>query len=200
MTAWALHPLSLHGPLFEGAIRVYGEAFARPPYNDNGRGKEIRARLLDLHGDRAGFRGFVALEAGERERGDVPVGMIYGYHGERGQWWHDAVLRVLAAGDGDCWLGDSYELVELAVHPDRQGRGIGTALVAALLAGRPERTCMLSTRCDSRAHELYRRLGFEEVCKMPFVPRGQLFYIMGKRLTVPDESPPDSSLRTPPVH
>ncbi|MEX2080696.1 MAG: hypothetical protein WEC33_03695, partial [Dehalococcoidia bacterium] len=53
--------LPLSGPTFDGAIAVYGEAFARPPYSDADRGREVRAPLLDTHSERAGFRGLVAL-------------------------------------------------------------------------------------------------------------------------------------------
>ena len=34
----SIQDLSARGPLFEGAIRVYGEAFAEPPYSDPDRG------------------------------------------------------------------------------------------------------------------------------------------------------------------
>ena len=55
-------------------------------------------------------------------------------------------------------------------------------LVEHLLEGRPESTCVLSTRTDSRAHELYDRLGFEVITKMTFTPGGAPFYVMGKVL------------------
>ncbi|GIW13141.1 MAG: hypothetical protein KatS3mg062_0580 [Tepidiforma sp.] len=80
------------------------------------------------------------------------------------------------------WLSDAYEVVEIAVAPAAQGQGIGTALLAALLEGRPERTAVLSTRTDSRAHQLYHRLGFEYLAEMTFTAGGWPFYIMGRRL------------------
>lgn len=174
---WQILPLETHGPLFEGAIRVYAEAFAQPPYNDPDRGREVRSRMRDVHGKRDAFRAFAAVDAGERV-----IGMIYGYHGSAGQWWHDSVLKKLDHHAAAHWLKDSFELVEVAVLPGSQGRGVGAALIARLLDGRPEATCVLSTRTDSMAHQLYRRLGFEMITEMAFAPAGAKFYIMGKDL------------------
>lgn len=169
--------MALDGPLFEGAIAVYGDAFARPPYSDPDRGREVKQRLRDTHSVRAGFRGFIAV----LESGRVG-GMCYGYHSERGQWWHDTVRSAIARSQSDRWLSDAYELVEVAVAPATQDRGIGRALISRLLDGRPEATCVLSTRTDSRAHELYERLGFEVITEMRFAPAGAPFYVMGKPL------------------
>ncbi|MGI8926988.1 MAG: GNAT family N-acetyltransferase [Tepidiformaceae bacterium] len=180
---WTIEPLPVNGPLFEGAIAVYSAAFAEPPYSDPDRGSEIRNRLRDVHSRRPGFRAFAAIV----EPGSV-AGMTYGYTGEAGQWWHDSVRRRLQPDGVRSWLERSYELVEVAVAPAHQGRGIGAALIGCLLGGRPESTCVLSTRIDSRAHLLYRRLGFEVITAMPFAENGALFYVMGKRLGEPEHS------------
>lgn len=174
---WTIKPLPARGPLFEGAIRVYGDAFAEPPYSDPDRGEEVRMRMQETHGDRDGYRAFAAVLPN-----DEVIGMCYGYRGMPGQWWHDCVTRAISRAQAADWLSDSYELVELAVAPGYQDRGVGTALVGRLLDGRREATCVLSTRIDSRAHELYRRLGFEVITEMVFAPRGALFFVMGKRL------------------
>jgi predicted GNAT family acetyltransferase len=55
-------------------------------------------------------------------------------------------------------------------------------LIAELLAPRNEATCVLSTRTDSDAHRLYRRLGFVEIKEMAFTNGGFPFYVMGKKL------------------
>lgn len=174
--SWSITELPLDGPLLKGAIDVYGDAFIRPPYRDPDRGRDVRERLLTVHRHRRGYRGLIALENGRA------VGIAYGYHSLAGQWWHDAVAATIGAGPTREWLADAYELVEIAVAPDRQGRGIGTALIAELLQDRAEATCVLSTRVDSDAHQLYRRLGFEVIQAMPFAPGGAIFYVMGKRL------------------
>lgn len=171
-----IEALRSDGPYFAAAIEVYAAAFARPPYSDPDRGDEVRERLLDTHARRDGFSAFVALD------GDDVVGMTYGYTGKPGQWWHDTVAGNLTRDAASRWLGDSYELVEIAVSPSRQRRGVGTLLIERLLRDRPEATCVLSTRTDSEAHRLYSRLGFEVIREMSFVPRGALFYVMGRRL------------------
>lgn len=172
-----LRPLPLQGPRFDAALAVYAAAFTPPPYNDPDRGREVRQRLLDVHRGRKGFAGYIACLPNGRV-----VGMIYGYHGASGQWWHDAVVRAVNSEQAARWFRDSYELVEIAVDPAFQGYGIGSLLIAALLEGRPEATCVLSTRTDSRAHHLYRRLGFEVIHTMRFSPRGADFFIMGRTL------------------
>ena len=174
---YSVQPMPLHGPLFKGAIRVYGEAFAEPPYSDPLRGQEVSQRLRDLHHRRRGYRALVALS----ETGGV-LGMAYGYCSETGQWWHDTVARRLAPEVAEDWLGDAYELVEIAVAPTSQGMGIGTELIHRLLDGIAQRTCVLSTRPDSTAPRLYEREGFMTVTEMLFTPNGAPFLIMGKRL------------------
>lgn len=174
---WRIEPLPLHGPLFEGAIAVYGEAFARPPYSDPDRGAEVRQRLREMHGLRDGYRGLIAVA----DDGQI-VGMCYGYHSKKGQWWHESVRAAISKDQTLEWLSDAYELVEIAVDPDFQSHGVGRQLIAALLEGRPEQTCVLSTRTDSEAHKLYSRLGFEVITEMVFAPGGAPFYVMGKRL------------------
>lgn len=174
---WSILPLPANGPLFQGAIAVYREAFSRPPYNDKGRAKEVRDRIRDLHAVRPGYRSFAAVNGA----GEV-IGMIYGYRGGAGQWWHDSVRAAISAESAERWLADSFELVEVAVAPAYQSLGIGQMLVSRLLEGLSEATCVLSTRTDSRAHELYRRLGFEVIAQMRFVTGGLPFYVMGKQL------------------
>ena len=61
------------------------------------------------------------------------IGFAYGFHGTSGQWWHDLVRSALAAAGGrelaQTWLGDSFEVAEVHVHPGYQGRGVGRAMV-----------------------------------------------------------------------
>jgi ribosomal protein S18 acetylase RimI-like enzyme len=174
--SWSVQTLPLNGPLFEGAIDVYGAAFLEPPYSDADRGAEVRYRLQKVHSTRRGYRGLIALED------ETVTGMCYGYRGSGGQWWHDAVVAALNGDARRTWMEDSFELVEIAVHPKAQGHGVGSGLIRELLTNRPESTCVLSTRIDSRAHILYARHGFEVIHEMAFSRGGAPFYIMGKAL------------------
>jgi GNAT superfamily N-acetyltransferase len=101
--------------------------------------------------------------------GRLPIiAFSYGFHGADGQWWHDLVRSALTRMGGyelaQTWLGDSFEVAEVHVHPDYQGQGIGRRMVPALLHPRLERTALLSTQdADSRARRLYRGLGFGDL-------------------------------------
>lgn len=188
--AWMIEPLPTSGARFEAALAVYREAFSRPPYSDSERVNEVRARVASQHRRRAGFRAFCAVHADGRV-----LGMTYGYRSEPGQWWHEAVAAVIGPEDYAAWLSDAYELAEVAVAPAFQSFGIGRALIDHLLSGVQERTCVLSTRSDSNAHRLYRRIGFQEITEMKFFTGGHPFYIMGRLLNPPAQASEDVTRR-----
>lgn len=171
-------PFSLSGPLFLEAVRVYARAFAARPYNmePNANERSLAMRLGRVHVHKPGLLAMAAVS------GETVAGMIYGYHLEPGDWWGDLVRERLSPESQQAWCGDAFVAVELAVDPDFQGQGIGRDLMEALLEGRPERTALLSTRTDARAHVLYRRLGFEVLCETNF-GRGPEHFIMGRRLS-----------------
>ncbi|ALG90762.1 MULTISPECIES: GNAT family N-acetyltransferase [Actibacterium] len=80
-----------------------------------------------------------------------------------GVWlWADGELIGMGrvTGDGACFV----QLNDVAVHPARQGRGYGTAIVARLLrwcdASLP-RGCYVSLIADAGAERLYEKAGFE---------------------------------------
>lgn len=116
------------------------------------------------------------------------IAFAYGFHGERGQWWHDLVHSALAAAhdpaEADCWMADSFEIAEVHVRPDHQGQGIGRRLMRWLTDGRPEQTAVLSTPdADTRARRLYRRLGFSDLLTAFSFPGGSPPYaVMGTTL------------------
>ncbi|HEX9623140.1 MAG TPA: GNAT family N-acetyltransferase [Streptosporangiaceae bacterium] len=116
------------------------------------------------------------------------AGFAYGFHGQSGQWWFDAVWQALArthgAGRAAVWLADSFEIAEVHVYQQFQRGGIGTAMLLSLTGGRPERTAVLSTPDrDSTARRLYRRMGFTELLTGYSFPGGSPPYIvMGAEL------------------
>lgn len=165
------------GFLFESAINCYTEAFSLPPYSDPNRGKEVLTRLQTTHKHIEGFRAFIAIKSTVKQKA---IGLCYGYKSQSGQWWHDTVRRQLDNSLIPTWFDAAYELVEIAVLPSEQGQGIGTQLIDSLLANRPEPGCLLSTRIDSRAHQLYERLGFSVLGEIKFTDLNTPYYVMGK--------------------
>jgi GNAT superfamily N-acetyltransferase len=130
-------------------------------------------------------------------RGRLPIiAFSYGFHGADGQWWHDLVRSALTRMGGydlaQAWLGDSFEVAEVHVHPDYQGRGIGRRMVPALLHPRLERTALLSTQdADSRARRLYRGLGFGDLLTgYRFPGTDPPYAVMGAALPLRPGPPP----------
>jgi ribosomal protein S18 acetylase RimI-like enzyme len=129
--------------------------------------------------------------------GRLPIiAFSYGFHGADGQWWHDLVRSALTRMGGyelaQTWLGDSFEVAEVHVHPDYQGQGIGRRMVPALLHPRLERTALLSTQdADTRARRLYRRLGFGDlITGYRFPGTDPPYAVMGAALPLRPGPPP----------
>ncbi|RJL31476.1 N-acetyltransferase [Bailinhaonella thermotolerans] len=150
----------------------------RPP------GEQLAGRqsIMRNHSGYPGFSCWIALEDGAR------VGFAYGFHGAPGQWWHDVVRRGLAEVGGEAaareWFADPFEIAEIHVLPEYQGRGLGRRLLHRLTGDRTERTALLSTHDRlSAARHLYRDLGFVDLLSDFEFPGGTESYaIMGARL------------------
>lgn len=185
-------------------IDIYAAAMGAPPPHLPGR-RSIMAR-------HAGYPSFRAITATAAPAGTVagPAGTVtgagrpdgvagdgssapviafaYGFHGERGQWWHDLVHSALAAvhdpAEAQRWMADSFEIAEVHVDPRHQGQGIGRRLMLWLTDGRPEQTAVLSTPdADTRARRLYHRLGFSDLLTAFSFPGGSPPYaVMGTTL------------------
>ncbi|MBT2228845.1 GNAT family N-acetyltransferase [Nonomuraea sp. NEAU-A123] len=116
------------------------------------------------------------------------VGFAYGFRGAPGQWWHDVVFRALESRAGreaaEAWLGNAFELAEIHMHPDYQGKGIGRAMITTLCAGRPERSAVLSTHDrPTMARHLYASMGFTDLLSPFLFPGGyEQYAILGSRL------------------
>ncbi len=158
------------------ALRIYVTAMRYPPGT-----AQHRSPMWLEHMLRAGWRCMAALEA------DSLVGIAYGYRGAPGQWWHDEVHRGLARVDpvaATRELTDYFELTELHVHPDVQGRGIGEALLSELLSRVDAPRVLLSTpEGPTRAWRLYRRLGFTDLLRhYRFTGDSRAFAVLGRAL------------------
>ncbi|GEE03346.1 N-acetyltransferase [Gordonia spumicola] len=143
-----------------------------------------------------------SMAGGDRE---ILVGVAYGYHGARDQWWNQQLRTGLrrtgrTSAEIDAITGDYFELTELHVHPMAQGEGLGQRLLTALLADRPESAVLLSTpeveQERNRAWALYRRLGFRDVLRgFTFVGDPRPFAFLGRSLPCRAEDAADPLAR-----
>lgn len=161
----------------DDVLAVYAEAMDYPP-------DLVAARrgFVTAHTHYRGFRAVATLAADDRL-----LGFGYGYLSGPGQWWHEQVRSGLTPPDYHGWLSDCFELVELHVRPDAQGRGLGAAQLSALVDGAPESTVLLSTpeavESRSRAWRLYRRMGFRDVLRhFHFPGDDRPFAVLGRSL------------------
>ncbi len=173
------------------ALGVYVAAMGYP------RGTERhRAPVWQEHIGRPGWQAVAAVQPGPAGADDLTgaplLGIGYGYHGSAQQWWYQQVydgMRSARWRDTDirAVMADYFELTELHVHPAAQGYGLGEAMLTRLLAGRPERSVLLSTPEiageDNRAWRLYRRLGFGDVVRrFTFAGDSRPFAVLGRAL------------------
>jgi ribosomal protein S18 acetylase RimI-like enzyme len=167
-------------------IAVYAAAM-RPPADM----LPGRRSIMAVHAAQPGFRALLATEDGSGR----PAGFGYGFHGARGQWWHDTVARGLAATHGTAaaaaWLDDSFEVAELHVRPEYQKHGIGKQLLLRLTRECTERIAVLSTMdTESPARRLYRSLGFTELLTdYWFAGADTAYAVMGAALPLLSERP-----------
>ena len=92
------------------------------------------------------------------------------------KWWMLAFFQLapgvtfLATHDGDTVTGTiiadmdrgRIRIMNIAVHPDYRQRGIGTALMQAVLDGQPQCPAVLMVQeHNTTAQAMYRRLGFQ---------------------------------------
>jgi GNAT superfamily N-acetyltransferase len=161
-------------------VDLYRLCYAAPPWSET-------AEQLDAYPDRLAHAltrpGFVAHLA--RETGGRLVGVCYG-------WPTPAVLpdtplyrmlrQTLGAPAAGPLTPGSFELVELFVHPDTRGHGLGRALVTNAIADR--HTAWLITSSQAPAARLYQHLGWRRVADLPSTAVSQL------HLTVFHSPPP----------
>lgn len=180
----------LDGPAFarqlDGFLSIYAAAM-RPPHEQ----LPGRRSIMQRHTTHPGFRCLVRYEAGH------PIGFSYGFPGLPGQWWHDVVRTALSAASGeryaDAWTGDSFEIGEIHVRPEHQGRGIGRSLITTLCHDRTERTALLSTHdAATPARALYRSLGFADLLTdYRFPGSTEPYAVLG--VVLPCPPPPDAT-------
>lgn len=163
-------------PRIYEALRIYVTAMRYPPAT-----VRQRAPMWLEHILREGWTCVGAFH------GDTLIGVTYGYRGASGQWWHDEVARGLKIADpaaARVCLTDYFELTELHVHPDAQGKGVGEALLTELLSRVDGPRVLLSTpEGPTRAWRLYRRTGFTDLLRnYRFAGDSRPFAVLGRTL------------------
>ncbi|HYO04688.1 MAG TPA: N-acetyltransferase [Mycobacterium sp.] len=178
------------------ALGIYVDAMRYP------RGTEDqRASMWLEHTRRRGWTAVAAVEAPNDSADDQDgpalsaarmLGVAYGYCGAPDQWWQQQVVQGLERGGAGTasiaeLMTSYFELTELHIHPEAQGRGLGEALTRRLLSGRREPHVLLSTPESNgeanRAWRLYRRLGFTDVIRgYHFAGDPRPFAILGREL------------------
>jgi GNAT superfamily N-acetyltransferase len=172
-------------------MSVYRRAFLNFHEADPARAEAERAAHTRTHVHRPGLRVVAALApeaVSETRNGSRPplVGIAYGQPGSRGQWWHDTVSAALGEALAAEWMSDCFEIVELHVLPEYQGRGLGRSLLRLLLDGCGSRTAALSALelPDSPARRLYASEGFRPLLSNFSFGGGTTPYaVLVKRLT-----------------
>ncbi|EOD63920.1 GNAT family N-acetyltransferase [Amycolatopsis vancoresmycina] len=132
---------------------AYLSVYREPPYGEDAADAARFRETVVRHSKLPGF----AL-ATVRD-GEALGGFAYGVGHEPG-WWHPA-----AATPAPPWLAGSplFYVYELAVLPDRRGRGHGGGLLRDLLAGRPEPFAVLAAAPAAPAYAMYLRWGWERI-------------------------------------
>ena len=158
----------------KAAAQIYGAAMQR--------GAEMvvqRYEIMHMHLSRRGFVAVIAVDDS-----DELVGFGYGYLGRRGEWWHDIVVNALGRELGQRWMSDAFELAELHVLPEHQGKGLGRRILDEVVRQADGRTMVLSTHDrESPARQLYRSSGFVDLLGgFVFPGSREVYAIMGKDL------------------
>jgi ribosomal protein S18 acetylase RimI-like enzyme len=140
--------------------------------------EEWAREQLPRHAGRDDFVFLVARADGEL------AGFGYGYTGAYGQWWTERVAQSLTPALRVEWLDPPhFEVVELHVRPAYQRQGLGSRLLAGLLARQPHDRALLSTQAGSRqARAFYAKNGWLELGPVDFGAGYAPYLVLGRRL------------------
>lgn len=143
--------------LLDELVTLYRDAFGGPPYC---KGEEEVAEFAQSFPRHVEAEGFRIVAAWRNETGPV-VGFAYGYANSSDQWWYKEVAKAVPEWVVKEWLRGSFRLVEMAVAPEAQRRGIGGLLHDQLLGEVPYRKAVLSTMAaETPAYRMYQERGW----------------------------------------
>ncbi len=127
-------------------MEVWFAAFSGPPYHVRPSALPLIEATFLSHLGEPGFRLVFAEEGGR------VLGFAYGFFRRPGQPWVEEVAQAL--GPRARLLEGAFGFVEIAVHPDHQRKGVGSALHDRLLRG------VKAPRAVLTVHERAPALGF----------------------------------------
>ncbi len=167
-SGYSFAPLQPGAPSFDDAVRLYLATWS----GDTQTISDFFTRYAAL----PDYHGLVALREG------ALAGFGFGTRSMPGNWWHDRVAAQVGAEHPA--LQDAWVLVDLAVAPEHRGKGLGGALMEALLAAQPCPRALLSTEVNNAgARRLYERHGWSYLHPgFVFNPGDQPFVVMRREL------------------
>ena len=152
-------------------VSVYCNAFHPPPSN---KGETDIADFVQSCGHHTTYSGFRIVIACDQETDDV-VGFTYGFANMPDHFFHVEMAKFSPPQMMETWLANCFRLVEIAVIPQVQGRGIGGRLHDQLLQNLPyERAVLATIAAETSAYRMYQKRGWQillEAVDFPGVPR-----------------------------
>jgi GNAT superfamily N-acetyltransferase len=147
------------GLLNEMAV-LYERVYSEPPYNSAP--KFSPARFVSRTREQAMMPEFALVTA---RRDGVLAGYTFGFPMPPGGWW----VAASRPGDGILY-SPKYAVIELMVDKTHRKNGIGRALLATLLDGRPERYATLAAVTKADAYGWYLRNGWRKTAEFRLEP------------------------------
>jgi ribosomal protein S18 acetylase RimI-like enzyme len=123
-----------------------------------------------------GFRCFAAHDHGRM------IGFVLGHDADANPAWYRNVAGAVRETPIAAWLEGAWYLGDIAVHPEWQGQGIGSALHDRIIDTVPGRDLVLITfHGDHPAQRFYRRHGWRVlVADFVYRPGAPLTTLMGR--------------------
>lgn len=138
--------------------------------------------------------GFTAVAAFQQKESDTAslAGIAYGFIGNPDRWWDQQLRKGLVERHAMTpamvdVVSNYFEVAEVHVSPELQGRGAGRELMQRLLGSAPTRYVLLSTpevpNEQNAAFGLYRSLGFRDVLRdFTYAGDPRPFAVLGRQL------------------
>ncbi|WP_431886758.1 GNAT family N-acetyltransferase [Micromonospora wenchangensis] len=134
---------------------LYETVYAEPPYN--GGPLFTRDRFQQRTDRQKQTPGFTLVTA---HTGRVLVGFAFGLPFGEDKWWGGTSTPHPPA---EVVAGTKFAVIELVVHPDWRGQGLGRTLLDNLLDQRPERYAILLAEPTAPARQIYHRWGWQQL-------------------------------------